>query len=103
MTDPIGTDRDGNQVHLADIWPSAAEVAETVTRAVSGEVFSRNYASVFDGDDQWRNLPVPAGDRYAWDPASTYVARPPFFDDLAPEPEPVADIREARVLAMLGS
>ena len=101
-TDPIGTDRAGNPVHLADIWPSAAEVAETVTRAVSGEVFSRNYASVFDGDDQWRNLPVPAGDRYAWDPASTYVARPPFFDDLAPQPEPVADIREARVLAMLG-
>ena len=65
---------------LADIWPSPAEVASVVLKAVSGDVFTRNYASVFDGDDRWRALPVPAGDRYAWDPASTYVARPPFFD-----------------------
>jgi aconitate hydratase len=101
-SDPLGTDRDGKPVYLADIWPSPAEVAETVARAVSAEVFSRNYASVFDGDDQWRALPVPAGDRYAWDEASTYVARPPFFEDLQPEPAPVADIRAGRVLAMLG-
>jgi aconitate hydratase len=100
--DPLGMDRDGQPVYLADIWPSPAEVAETVARAVSAEVFSRNYASVFDGDDQWRELPVPAGDRYAWDEASTYVARPPFFEDLQLEPAPVADIHAARVLAMLG-
>ncbi len=100
--DPLGTDRDGKPVYLADLWPSPAEVAETVHQAVSGEVFSRNYASVFDGDDQWRGLPVPAGDRYAWDDTSTYVARPPFFDGIGPDPAPVADISGARVLAMLG-
>ncbi len=101
-TEPLGTDGDGNDVFLADIWPSAAEVAGLVATAVSGDVFSRSYASVFDGDDRWRGLPVPAGDRYAWDDASTYVARPPFFEGLASGPAPVADIEGARVLAMLG-
>ncbi|HET7685725.1 MAG TPA: aconitate hydratase [Candidatus Limnocylindria bacterium] len=101
-SEPLGTDADGRDVFLADIWPSPAEVADVVARAVSGEIFSRNYASVFDGDDRWRNLPVPAGDRYAWDPASTYVARPPFFDGLGAEPAPLPDVEEARVLAVLG-
>jgi aconitate hydratase len=87
---------------LADIWPSAEEVARVVTESVSGEIFSRNYASVFDGDEQWRTLPVPAGDRYAWDPASTYVARPPFFDGLGAGPTDPDDIGGARVLAVLG-
>jgi aconitate hydratase len=87
---------------LADIWPSPEEVASEVARSVSGDVFTRNYASVFDGDERWTGLPVPAGDRYAWDPESTYVARPPFFDGLAGDsPEP-ADIVGARVLAVLG-
>jgi aconitate hydratase len=101
-TEPIGTDRDGTPVMLADIWPSPAEVAETVAAAVRGDVFSRSYASVFEGDDQWRTLPVPAGDRYAWDPGSTYVARPPFFDGLGGEPTEPADITGARALAVLG-
>jgi aconitate hydratase len=101
-TEPLGTDGDGNDVFLADIWPSAAEVADLVAKAVSGDVFSRNYASVFDGDDRWRSLPVPAGDRYAWDDASTYVAPPPFFDWQAPDPAPVTDVEGARVLAVLG-
>jgi aconitate hydratase len=87
---------------LADIWPAPEEVSSVVLRAVSGDVFQRNYASVFDGDDRWRNLPVPEGDRYAWDPASTYVARPPFFDGIADEPAEPGDIVGARVLAMLG-
>jgi aconitate hydratase len=87
---------------IADIWPSPDEVASVVLEAVSGDVFKRNYASVFDGDDRWRALPVPAGGRYAWDPASTYVARPPFFDGLAAEPDEPGDISEARVLAVLG-
>ncbi|HEX5041239.1 MAG TPA: aconitate hydratase [Candidatus Limnocylindria bacterium] len=100
--DPLGIDRDGEPVFLADLWPSPAEVVETVSRAVSGEVFSRNYASVFDGDERWRNLPVPPGDRYAWDSGSTYVARPPFFDGVGSDPAPIADIAGARVLAMLG-
>jgi aconitate hydratase len=101
-TEPLGTDGDGNPVFLAEIWPSAAEVASVVAEEVRSEVFTRNYASVFDGDEQWRSLPVPAGDRYAWDPESTYVALPPFFDGLSAEPEPVADVIDARALAVLG-
>jgi aconitate hydratase len=101
-TEPIGTDGDGNPVFLAEVWPSAAEVASVVAEQVRSEVFTRNYASVFDGDEQWRNLPVPAGDRYAWDPGSTYVAQPPFFARLSAEPEPVADVQDARVLVMVG-
>jgi aconitate hydratase len=101
-TQPIGTDGDGTPVFLSEIWPTAEEVASVVAEQVRSEVFTRNYASVFDGDEQWRNLPVPAGDRYAWDPASTYVAQPPFFAGLSAEPEAVADVVGARVLAMLG-
>jgi aconitate hydratase len=101
-TEPLGVDRDGMPVMLADIWPPAEEIARVVTESVSGEIFARNYASVFDGDDQWRNLPVPAGDRYAWDPGSTYVARPPFFEGLGSGPVDPADIVGARALAMLG-
>ena len=101
-TEPIGTDADGRPVMLADLWPSSQEVARVVLKAVSGEVFKRNYASVFDGDDRWRNLPVPAGDRYAWDPDSTYVARPPFFDGIADGLREPADITGARALAVLG-
>src|SRR5205823_1849880 len=69
---------------------------------VRSEVFTRNYASVFDGDERWTSLPVPPGDRYAWDAASTYVARPPFFEGISLEPEPVPDVVDARVLVMLG-
>ncbi|MGI8998471.1 MAG: aconitate hydratase [Candidatus Limnocylindria bacterium] len=101
-TEPIGTDRDGAPVMLADIWPSSEEVASVVLKAVSGDIFTRNYASVFDGDDRWRELPVPPGDRYAWDATSTYVARPPFFDGVAAAPTDPADIIGARTLAMLG-
>jgi aconitate hydratase len=101
-SEPIGTDRDGKPVMLDEIWPSADEVASVVLKSVSGEVFERNYASVFDGDDRWRNLPVPAGDRYEWDPSSTYVARPPFFEGLGAGPSDPDDIVGARVLAVLG-
>jgi aconitate hydratase len=101
-TEPIGTDRDGRPVMLADLWPSQEEVAATVLRSVSGDVFKRNYASVFDGDERWTSLPVPAGDRYAWDPASTYVARPPFFDGLGSSPQEPSDIVGARALVVLG-
>jgi aconitate hydratase len=99
---PLGTDSDDRPVYLSEIWPSASEVADVVTTQVRSEIFTRNYASVFDGDDRWRSLPVPAGDRYAWDPGSTYVALPPFFAGLSAEPEPPADIHDARVLAMVG-
>ena len=101
-SEPIGTDRDGKPVMLDEIWPPADEIASVVLKSVSGEVFSRNYASVFDGDDRWRDLPVPAGDRYAWDASSTYVARPPFFDGLTDEPSDPDDIVGARALAVLG-
>jgi len=101
-TEPLGTDAEGKSVMLADIWPSAEEISEVVLKAVSGDVFKRNYASVFDGDDQWRDLPVPAGDRYTWDPASTYVARPPFFDGIADGLREPEDVIGARALAVLG-
>ena len=100
-TEPLGIGADGQPVMLVDIWPSPAEVAEVVLRAVSADVFKRNYASVFDGDDRWRSLPVPAGDRYAWDDTSTYVARPPFFDGIGDGPVEPADISGARALAVL--
>ena len=99
---PIGTGSDGNPVFLADLWPSAEEIADVVAEQVRSEIFTRNYASVFDGDDQWRSLPVPAGDRYAWDGSSTYVALPPFFEGLGATPPPLTDVADARVLAMLG-
>jgi aconitate hydratase len=99
---PLGTDADGRSVYLADLWPSAKEVSDVVTERVRSEVFTRNYKSVFDGDDEWRGLPVPPGNRYAWDDASTYVALPPFFAGLTPEPDEPRDIVDARVLAILG-
>jgi len=101
-TQPIGTDRDGLPVMLADLWPSPAEVAEVVAAQVRAEIFTRSYASVFDGDDRWRSLPVPAGERYAWDRDSTYVALPPFFSDPEADAAAPRDISGARVLAMLG-
>jgi aconitate hydratase len=101
-TQPLGTDRDGRPVMLAELWPSATEIAEVVAAQVRSEIFTRNYASVFDGDDRWRALPVPPGDRYAWDVESTYVALPPFFEGIGPEPAPLADVVDARVLAMVG-
>ncbi len=101
-TEPIGTGSDGRPVYLADIWPSAGEIESVVESAVATEMFSRDYADVFAGDDRWRSLPVPAGDIFEWDPGSTYVRRPPYFDGMSRDPSPVTDIQGARVLAMLG-
>ena len=101
-TQPLGIGPDGNPVYLVDLWPSPEEIADVVLRRVRAEIFTRNYASVFDGDERWTSLPVPPGDRYAWDPVSTYVARPPFFEGLSREPKPVEDVVDARVLVMLG-
>lgn len=101
-TEPLGTGADGKPVYLRDIWPSAAEIGEVIAACLRPEMFTREYAQVFAGDDRWRSLPVPAGDAFAWDPDSTYVRRPPFFDDLTPEPGPMAGIDGARVLALLG-
>ncbi|HYN47566.1 MAG TPA: aconitase family protein, partial [Candidatus Nanopelagicales bacterium] len=100
--EPLGIADDGRPVFLADIWPSAEEIRETIAGAIDAELFRTTYASVFEGDDRWRALPIPDGDRYAWDPASTYVASPPFFARMGMEPAPVTDIAGARVLAWLG-
>jgi len=101
-TQPLGIGPDGNPVYLVDLWPSPEEIADVVLRRVRSEIFTRNYATVFDGDERWTSLPVPPGDRYAWDLASTYVARPPFFEGLSREPKPVEDVVYSRVLVMLG-
>jgi aconitate hydratase len=98
----LGSRPDGTPVYLRDIWPAPADVAAVVRDAVAAEMFSRDYADVFDGDDRWRALPVPTGDTFTWDDASTYVRRPPYFEGMTDEPEPVTDVHGARVLAMLG-
>ena len=87
--EPLGTDTHGNDVFLKDIWPDEAEVAHTVEEAVQSDMFRKSYGQVFDGDERWNSLEVPTGDRFAWDERSTYVRRPPFFDDLPTEPEPL--------------
>ncbi|MGO9180184.1 MAG: aconitate hydratase AcnA [Candidatus Limnocylindrales bacterium] len=100
--EPLGRDAAGRSVMLDELWPSADEVRSAIDTAIDPDLFRRTYAGVFDGDDRWRALPIPGGDRYAWDPDSTYVARPPFFDGLTADAAPVADIEGARALAVLG-
>ncbi len=101
-TEPIGTGSDGQPVMLADIWPAADEVRGVVDATIDATLFAEYYASVFDGDDRWQAIPVPAGNTYAWNSDSTYVQLPPFFDGLTPEPPGVTDIVDARALAVLG-
>ncbi len=100
--EPLGEDDHGAPVFLKDVWPSAAEVAETVQEAVQSDMFRKSYGEVFDGDERWNTLEVPTGERFAWEKESTYVRRPPFFEQLPPEPDPITDIDDARVLAVLG-
>ncbi|HET6152306.1 MAG TPA: aconitate hydratase AcnA, partial [Marmoricola sp.] len=102
FNDPLGTDTDGNDVFLKDIWPSPTEVEETIAGAITSEMFSSDYADVFAGDERWRSLPTPEGNTFAWDPDSTYVRRAPYFDGMPDEPTPVVDIEGARVLLKLG-
>jgi len=101
-TDALGTGSDGTPVFLKDIWPSPAEVAEAMRRAISRDQYVKRYAQVLDGDADWRALKVPEGDTFAWDDQSTYIRKPSFFDDLGPTPRPLRDISGARVLAILG-
>ncbi|CAN5234483.1 aconitate hydratase AcnA [soil metagenome] len=100
-TEPIGAGREG-PVYLRDIWPTPKEVADEILRSVQADMFREQYANVFAGDENWRGLPVPEGDRFAWDPDSTYVKNPPFFDGLTLAPLPIRPITGARVLARLG-
>jgi aconitate hydratase len=101
-SEPLGEGADGAPVYLSEIWPTSEEIAEAIGGSVDRQLFTDSYATVFEGDDRWRALPVPEGDTYAWDPDSTYVQLPPFFSDISPEPAPVTDIVGARALAVLG-
>jgi aconitate hydratase len=101
-SEPLGTGSDGAPVYLKDIWPTEREIQETMLKAVKSEMFRSRYAEVFDGDDRWRALPVPVGERYEWDEHSTYIRNPPFFEGVTLEPTALADIKGARVLALLG-
>jgi len=100
--EPLGQDRQGQDVYLRDIWPGEREVAETIEQAVQSDMFRKSYGEVFEGDERWNGLQVPTGDRFEWAQDSTYVRLPPYFQDMPAEPEPVRDIEGARVLAKLG-
>jgi len=100
--DPLGQDQDGKDVYLKDIWPSPAEIEQVIGEAITAEMFSKDYADVFAGDQRWQELPTPEGNIFEWDEESTYVRKPPYFDGMPEEPEPVTDIEGARVLLKLG-
>jgi len=102
VSDPLGQDERGADVYLRDIWPSEHEVAETIGQAVRVDMFRKSYGEVFAGDELWNGLPVPTGERFAWDRDSTYVRLPPYFQDMPAEPPPVSDVAAARVLALVG-
>jgi aconitate hydratase len=100
--EPLGVGSDGQPVYLRDIWPTALEIEDVVASAIASEMFSRDYADVFTGDERWQSLPTPTGDTFAWAAESTYVRKPPYFEGMAADPAPVSDIAGARVLAKLG-
>ncbi len=100
--DSLGTDKDGKEVLLADIWPSAKEIQDVIDSSISSEMFKKDYATVFDGDHRWKSLDTPTGKTFEWDAQSTYVRKPPYFDGMPSQPKPVTDIASARVLAILG-
>ena len=100
--DSLGTDKDGKEVLLADIWPSAKEIQDVIDSSISSEMFKKDYATVFDCDHRWKSLDTPTGKTFEWDAQSTYVRKPPYFDGMPAQPTPVTDIAGARVLAILG-
>ncbi len=100
--DPLGQDDDGNDVFLKDIWPSPKEISDVIASSINQKMFSDSYADVFQGDERWRSLPTPDGKTFDWDPKSTYVRKPPYFEGMPADPDPVSDISGARVLALLG-
>ena len=101
-TEPLGTGKDGKPVYLREIWPSNDEIAKTIAATVQDTMFKKRYGDVYTGDDHWRTMPVPAGERYAWDPKSEYVKAAPYFEGMPAEPQPRKEINGARVLVMLG-
>ncbi len=98
--DPLGQDHDGNDVYLKDIWPSGREIADLVRQSITVEMFNQRYGDVFKGDEAWQAISVSGGKTYGWDEKSTYVQNPPYFDGISMEPEPIEDVRDARVLGM---
>ena len=101
-TEPIGEDRDGEPVYLADLWPTPTEVQETIEAAIGRDMFLATYANVYEGEDAWRELPVPTGELFHWEESSTYVRRPPYFDGMAPAAGTITDIQGARCLVSIG-
>ena len=101
-TEPLGTDADGADVFLRDLWPSDAEVADAVRASLSPAQFTERYAEVFDGDERWEAVAAPRDETFAWEPSSTYVLQPPFFEGITSDPDPVVDVHRARVLCVLG-
>jgi len=102
LAEPLGTGKDGKPVYLKDIWPSAKEVDDVIRTSIKSAMFHKQYGEVFKGDERWNGLPVPRGDRFAWEPDSTYIRRAPYFDGMPPTPGPIRDVRRARVLCLLG-
>ncbi len=102
LTEPLGEDTDGNDVFLRDIWPSAKEIQETIASSVRGEMFERTYRDVFAGDERWTGLDIPSGSLYRWDETSTYIRRPPYFQDMSSVPGTVDDVHGARCLVVVG-
>ncbi len=100
--DPVGKDKEGQPVYLADLWPSQLEVEQTMASSISSDMFRKSYAEVYAGDERWRSLPVPKGETYAWEKDSTYIRQAPYFDGMTLKPAAVEDIKNARVLAVLG-
>ncbi len=101
-TEPLGTGKDGKPVYLKDLWPTQKEVQEAVAKSVHSDMFTKEYGEVYKGDDHWQSLPMPEGDLFRWDAKSTYVKHPPYFEGMKPKPDPVKDVKGARVLALLG-
>ncbi|MET1010435.1 MAG: aconitate hydratase AcnA, partial [Gaiellaceae bacterium] len=101
-TEPLGRDQDGHEVFLRDLWPTAEQIKDTIAEAINEDMYRRTYADVFTGDENWAALPVPEGDLFAWDPDSTYVRLPPYFEGMSPEPGTVEDVAGARCLVMVG-
>jgi aconitate hydratase len=101
-SEPLGQGADGTDVYLSDLWPSPAEIQQVIEHSLERDMFERTYADVFAGDERWNALPIPEGDLYTWEPASTYVRLPPYFDGMPPEPPGLADIEGARCLVMVG-
>jgi len=100
--DPLGQDGDGNDVYLRDVWPTAAEVEDVIGSAITADMFTRDYADVFAGEERWRSLSTPEGATFEWEESSTYVRKPPYFEGMQRDPSPVEDINGARVLLKLG-